>query len=123
MPYVTKGEALLAAKAWRTTGRTTLPDVADGRCPFLDERGLCRIYDGRPFGCRTHFCAPAGGPASRAEVRDLVRRLEELDVRWGGVGGVNFIAAVEIALDELGGGRRSPGRKKVGRRGPHPDGR
>ena len=48
--------------------------------------GACLIYDDRPFGCRTHFCAAAGGPYARGEVIDLIRRLEQIDVELGGVG-------------------------------------
>src|SRR4051812_24144190 len=61
-PYVTRGEALLAARAWRATGRKILdePPESDGRCPFLDPNNQrCRIYSARPFACRTHFCAAA----------------------------------------------------------------
>ncbi|MBV9128127.1 MAG: YkgJ family cysteine cluster protein [Verrucomicrobia bacterium] len=46
----------------------------------------CRIYAARPFGCRTHFCRAAGGPYRRAEVLDLIRRLEAVDARLGGDG-------------------------------------
>jgi uncharacterized protein len=87
IPYVTQGEALLAARAWRATGRKN-PEPSsdpDGRCPFLnpsDQR--CRIYRARPFACRTHFCAAAGGPYPRREVLDLIRRLEDIDRRLGG---------------------------------------
>src|SRR3954464_7915526 len=35
MPYLTKGEALLVAKALRATGRKTMPDNGDGSCPML----------------------------------------------------------------------------------------
>lgn len=89
IPYVTRGEALLAARGWRATGRKTLEESADsdGRCPFLnpgDQR--CRIYSARPFACRTHFCAAAGGPYPRREVLDLIRRLEDIDRRLGGTG-------------------------------------
>src|SRR6478736_7654846 len=35
-PLLTKGEALLAAKALRATGRAKLPERADGACPMLD---------------------------------------------------------------------------------------
>ena len=113
-PFLTKGEALVAALAWRAAGRTTLPAAADGACPFLKEN-RCQIYAGRPFGCRTHFCDAAGGPAARKEVRDLIRRLEEIDARLGGSGGVNLPAAVAAALE---GGT---GAKKR-RRGPTPGG-
>ena len=64
-PYLTMGEALVAAKALRATGRTRLPKRADGICPLLGDDGRCIIYAGRPFGCRTHFCAAAGGPCTR----------------------------------------------------------
>src|SRR2546423_1228536 len=87
IPYLTKGEALLAAKALRATGRRTLPVNPNGACPLLDSQsGDCLIYDSRPFGCRTHFCAAAGGPYSRREVLDLIRRLEAIDESLGGTG-------------------------------------
>ena len=35
-PYLTKGEAMVAAKALRATGRTQLPENATGACPLLD---------------------------------------------------------------------------------------
>jgi Fe-S-cluster containining protein len=98
-PYLTKGEALVAAKAWRATGRTRLPESPDGACPLLDRAsGRCRIYEGRPFGCRTHFCAAAGGPYARREVVDLIHRLEDLDRALGGEGALPLPAAVERAL-------------------------
>ena len=96
-PFLTKGEALVAAIAWRAAGRTTVPESPDGACPFL-KGGRCQIYEGRPFGCRTHFCDAAGGPATRKEVRDLIQRLEEIDTRLGGKGGVNLPAAVAAAM-------------------------
>jgi uncharacterized protein len=87
VPYVTRGEAVLAARAWRASGRKVLeesPD-ADGRCPFLDPNDQrCRIHWARPFACRTHFCAAAGGPFRRRDVLDLIRRLEDIDRRLGG---------------------------------------
>lgn len=64
------------------------------------ESGNCLIYDGRPFGCRTHFCAAAGGPVARREVLDLIRRLEKVDVDLGGSGPRTLQNAVEDALDE-----------------------
>lgn len=99
MPYLTRGEALVAARAWRQAGRKSVPEPVDGACPFLNPASAkCRIYEGRPFGCRTHFCKEAGGPASRGEVRDFIRRLEEIDARLGGHGGVNLPAAVREAM-------------------------
>ena len=95
-PYLTKGEALLAAKAFRATGRRELPQKADGSCPLLHpQTGRCLIYADRPFGCRTHFCASAGGPYARRDVLDLIRRLEAVDAALGGAG-----AAVAL-LSEL----------------------
>ena len=98
-PYLTRGEAWVAARAWRAAGRKDLDIPADGSCPFLHPHtGKCRIYDGRPFGCRTHFCAAAGGPAARQDVRDLIQRLEVIDARLGGSGAINLPAAVKEAL-------------------------
>jgi len=86
-PYLTRGEALVAAKALRATGRRELPKDPSGACPLLDDRtGNCLIYEARPFGCRTHFCAAAGGPYARREVIDLIRRLEVVDVALDGSG-------------------------------------
>ncbi len=98
-PYLTRGEALVAAKAWKAAGRREVVMPADGGCPFLHpSTGRCGIYQGRPFGCRTHFCEAAGGPARRAEVRDLIARLEEIDHRLGGNGAVNLPVAVRQAM-------------------------
>lgn len=96
-PFLTRGEAMVAAQAVRASGRKKLPASPDGACPLL-ENGKCTIYDGRPFGCRTHFCKAAGGPYARREVRDLIQRLEDIDRELGGSGGVNLPAALESAL-------------------------
>jgi Fe-S-cluster containining protein len=101
-PYLTKGEALLAAKALRATGRKSLPQTGDGSCPMLHrETGNCLIYEARPFGCRTHFCAAAGGPFARGEVIDLIRRLEDVDLALSGNGPRALPNAVADALEEL----------------------
>ena len=103
-PMLTMGEALVAAKALRAAGRKRLPvslDAKTGACPVLDGKGKCIIYEGRPFGCRTHFCAAAGGPYSRREVVDLIRRLEEVDERLGGEGPRALPDAVGAALDGM----------------------
>ncbi|MEI6492178.1 MAG: YkgJ family cysteine cluster protein [Verrucomicrobiota bacterium] len=84
-PYLTKGEAFVAAQALKSTGRRTLPVREDGACPLLDLRtARCLIYDSRPFGCRTHFCAAAGGPYPRRDVADLIHKLEAAALRLGG---------------------------------------
>jgi len=101
-PYLTKGEAIFAAQAFRATGRKFLPQNDDGACPMLQrETGKCLIYDARPFGCRTHFCDAAGGPAARREVLDLVRRLEDVDVRLNGDGPRVLQKAIADALKEM----------------------
>jgi Fe-S-cluster containining protein len=85
-PQLTRGEALLAARGVRAAGRKALPERDDGACPLLRADGACLIYHDRPFGCRTHFCAAAGGPYARGEVLDLIRRLEAIDARLNGLG-------------------------------------
>ncbi|MFM7181642.1 MAG: YkgJ family cysteine cluster protein [Verrucomicrobiales bacterium] len=105
-PYLTLGEALVAVKAWRATGRGEVPPLGpDGACPFLAE-GRCRIHFDRPFGCRTHFCAAAGGPVSRGEARPWIQRLEAIDHSLGGEGGVNLPAALACAAGLLAGKSR-----------------
>jgi uncharacterized protein len=95
---------MVAARAWRATGRKTLPQdsPADGSCPLLEpETGHCRIYESRPFPCRTHYCSQAGGPYRRAEVVDLIRKLEEIDRKLGGDGTARALpAALNSALAE-----------------------
>ena len=101
-PYLTKGEAIVAAKALRATGRKSLPENADGACPMLQqETGTCLIYEDRPFGCRTHFCAAAGGPVARSEVLDLIRRLEDVDLALNGNGPRTLQNAVTEYLRDL----------------------
>jgi Fe-S-cluster containining protein len=98
-PYLTKGEALVAAKAVRATGRMKLPASPAGACPLLEPTtGNCLIYEARPFGCRTHFCAAAGGPYARREVIDLIRRLEAVDETLGGNGPRLLQNAISDAL-------------------------
>jgi uncharacterized protein len=101
-PYLTKGEAIVAAKALRATGRKSLPKNPDGACPMLEPvTGNCLIYKDRPFGCRTHFCAAAGGPFARRDVIDLIRRLEDVDLALNGSGPRNLLDAVADALEEM----------------------
>jgi Fe-S-cluster containining protein len=101
-PYLTKGEAVVAAKALRATGRKSLPETADGSCPMLrQETGNCLIYEDRPFGCRTHFCAAAGGPLARREVLDLIRRLEDVDLVLNGNGPRPLQNAVADVLEDI----------------------
>ena len=100
-PFLTRGEALLAAEALRAGGRTELPHANDGICPLLDRTTLrCLVYDARPFGCRTHFCKAAGGPYPRGDVQDLIHRLEEIDRALGGDGAQRLHHAVAHALKQ-----------------------
>ena len=101
-PQLTKGEALVAAKGVRATGRKEMPASADGSCPLLKTAtGRCLIYADRPFGCRTHFCDPAGGPYPRKDVVDLIRRLEDVDQRLGGDGPRKIAAALASVMEEI----------------------
>lgn len=101
-PYLTKGEALIAANALRATGRKSVPENLNGACPMLQSAtGNCLIYDDRPFGCRTHFCAAAGGPIARRDVVALIRRLEHVDLALNGNGPRILQNAVAEALEEL----------------------
>lgn len=101
-PYLTKGEALVAAKAVRAAGRRELPERTDGACPLLHPRtSKCLIYQDRPFGCRTHFCEAAGGDYARKDVVDLIHRLEKVDDDLIGPGAQRLVIAVEEALREL----------------------
>jgi Fe-S-cluster containining protein len=99
-PQLTRGEALVAARGFRATGRKELPARDDGACPLLHSTtGKCMIYADRPFGCRTHFCAEAGGPLPRKGILDLIRRLEEVDRKLGGDGPRQIGAALSDALE------------------------
>ncbi|MGI8437727.1 MAG: YkgJ family cysteine cluster protein [Chthoniobacterales bacterium] len=101
-PFLTKGEAQVAAHALRATGRKRLPETDAGMCPLLENAtGNCLIYADRPFGCRTHFCAAAGGPYPRREVIDLIHRLETVDAALGGNGASALPYAMRQALQEI----------------------
>jgi uncharacterized protein len=101
VPSLTHAEALLMLKAWRASGRKSVPEPTDGACPMFDAKTAgCRIYDARPFGCRTHFCQAAGGPYARREVLDLIRRLETASEKLG----VRDPRPLGAALDRAGDG-------------------
>jgi len=101
-PYLTKGEALFAARGVRAAGRKELPERTDGACPLLHPyTGRCMIYNERPLGCRTHFCDAAGGQYARGEVVDLIRRLEKVDALLNGNGPRMLPGAVADALEEM----------------------
>src|SRR5258708_26421386 len=66
-PQLTKGEAVLAARALRASGRKAMPERNDGACPMLRENGAFIIYQHPPLCSPTHFCLAAGWPLSPAE--------------------------------------------------------
>lgn len=100
-PMLTKGEAIFAATGVRASGRKKIMPRDDGACPMLGRNGRCTIYAHRPFGCRTHFCAAAGGPFPRKHVADLIQKLEALDEKLGGDGPRPIQSAVADALEEM----------------------
>ncbi len=101
-PYLTRGEALVCARALKTSGRKWLPERTDGVCPLLDpEDSRCMIYESRPFACRTHFCREAGGMFPRNEVADLIHDLEAIDRELGGREATSLPAAIAFALEKL----------------------
>ncbi|PTY02910.1 zinc/iron-chelating domain-containing protein [Verrucomicrobia bacterium LW23] len=100
-PMVTAGEAEVAARGVRASGRRSVEARPDGACPLLHPRtGRCMAYAARPFGCRTHFCEAAGGPRDRSSVLDLIRRLERADEMLDGCGPRPFPAALQEALEQ-----------------------
>jgi Fe-S-cluster containining protein len=72
----------------RTSPRTRLQVSDERRCPLLDDAGRCRVYQARPFGCRTFFCErgrdASGDPAvlPRRELQALGRRVADLSARF-----------------------------------------
>jgi Fe-S-cluster containining protein len=91
------------SEAIRHPAAFPLEESTDVAGKFLDDdkTGNCLIYESRPFGCRTNFCAAAGGPHSRREVLDLIRRLESVDGSLGGSGPGVLQNAIADALSEL----------------------
>ncbi len=98
VPVLTLGEALLAARGVRASGRRELKPHPEGACPLLGREGRCTIYAHRPFGCRTHFCRAAGGVVPRKLVADLIQRLEAVDEKLGGSGSRDLPEAIAAVL-------------------------
>ena len=86
-PYVTRAETDYMFAVLRSTGRRLPPPRSDGACPFLDrDEKTCSIYEGRPFGCRTHFCREAGGSVTAQELKPSLDKLAALDEKLAGEG-------------------------------------
>ena len=60
-----------------------LPLAASHRaCPLLSPEGRCTIYESRPFGCRTFFCAGHEPPRrARDAIQAIGRRIGDLAAR------------------------------------------
>jgi Fe-S-cluster containining protein len=92
-PYVTSIElaAIRRAIARRgaplARGKRALPITRDEEqeriCPMLDRNNRCTIYADRPLGCRTFYCerAARGERGTRAELQEVVRKLQDLAAR------------------------------------------
>lgn len=79
-------EVLWAARAkGLSASKTRLPIAGESarRCAMLDEAGRCRIYESRPLGCRTFFCARMTGPGKlpRDEIQRISRAVTDLSER------------------------------------------
>jgi Fe-S-cluster containining protein len=87
-PQVTSLELALVRRALAARGgmlkKRALPITDDGErervCPLLDQKSRCSVYESRPLGCRTFYCARATLPRqpSRSELAAVVRKLQEL---------------------------------------------
>jgi Fe-S-cluster containining protein len=64
-------------------GRRALPLAVEHRtCPLLSREGRCTIYESRPFGCRTYFCAGHEPPRrAREAIQAIGRRVSDLAAR------------------------------------------
>jgi Fe-S-cluster containining protein len=92
-PYPTAVELAELDRAVRARGglgkSRSLPVAGERRCAMLSDDGRCRIYQARPFGCRTFFCERARGPAGesvrelpRSEIQRLSRAVADLSARF-----------------------------------------
>ena len=125
-PWVTQAEweVVMAEVARQGRKLPAIPD--DDTCPFLSAEGRCRVYAGRPLGCRTFFCERArsvdGGPLHHLphrtrELADLPRKLDALTVpeRGRDTGARTLRSWLREALD-VKGGRGTPKARAARRR-------
>jgi len=76
-----------AARAASVTPRDPrkLPTAAGRPCPLLSDDNRCRIYESRPFGCRTYFCEESMGSIGawpRDEVNAIGRQIADLSAAF-----------------------------------------
>lgn len=67
-------------------------------CPFLDEeRGMCRVYEARPLGCRTYGFYVEGRDGKHCQrVTDALTEHDASDVVWGNEAALFARAAREL---------------------------
>lgn len=83
-PWLWPSEWWLLLEALALAGRRLPPERPDGGCPFLDASGVrCSVYEARPAGCRTFFCARVTGPSRlpATQTNALLERLGALNLR------------------------------------------
>jgi Fe-S-cluster containining protein len=83
-PHLWPAEWALLAKGIAARGARLRRLPLAGTCPLLGSDGRCTVYDARPFGCRTYYCARATGPTRRpprAELAEIGRRIATLSER------------------------------------------
>ena len=67
----------------QVNGEYRLKNVND-KCVFLDDNGLCRIYEYRPFGCRAYPIIVVGNRCvPDSEVCPYVDLVDEDDIEIG----------------------------------------
>ncbi len=81
-PWLWPSEWTLIVDHFKQMKRDLPPIRPDGACPFLNDNNRCTIYDVRPFGCRTFFCARIKGPSRQpaSETTALLERLASVNI-------------------------------------------
>lgn len=73
---MSEAEAAVIRKLYPNVGK--LSPHASGTCPFLDENGACRIYEARPYICRTHGL-PMRWFEDAEELSDSTQDIDDMD--------------------------------------------
>jgi Fe-S-cluster containining protein len=81
-PWLWPTEWAVVEQALMAGGRSVPPPRSDQGCRLLDAAGQrCTIYESRPFGCRTFFCARRTGPKEpAAQTNALLEQLAALNI-------------------------------------------